>query len=767
MSYYYEHTHQQHIIDHMLHFYRSLYTFMFQPNVNWWSDYGWFYTRAVDYVVNLQWLLDNKLVSGQEQFVFDVMEMVRANGANYKYYVRCQFPTTAQYTFDYLDHGVNNGQALKTHAMYARVTHDADDYIAPYEHVAALDTYHGQATGMYGGDEFLAGRSPTRGIEVCAVAEAMFSYSSMFTVLGDVSIADRLERIAFNAYAATFTKDMTKHQYVQQPNQMISDWLPSMLSANVNEEGQTYGLDPDDGCCTANHGQAWPKLALAAFMQVSNCLDWGCAPLRSTNVDTPGIVAVLLLPAEVNVTIPHPDFYTNRVYIRSETDYPFQISPTVTYHIESEHDFPFLVRVPSWAVNATLEIPFYGVTPVDAGYVAIYFHDGGNATVTLRMDAKFTAERRYNNAVAIHRGPLLFTLPVSYTEHLYRPEAYNTDYYAFRPQSQWNYALLLNETTDQLDQLLTIRQAPINPALPFDTERPGLVVTAKARTVRWGVFRQVPDVAALSPVDSSLVFGETEVVELVPYGQTLLRMTELPTISSDSLPSSTPTRQCVTSTAAAAAPSNVSVSYIFDCSPWSNTTANVNWTASLDSHSGLATFDGFQHWIDLFQPNNGISVTPSFPTTTGGPLTIAFTFYSLRSDKGYCLLDVGAGVGVDNVVVCVEAGGAGVRFSVWDGGKEHKLVGQSKVADGVWNTVVAGVDSAGEMRLSLNGQSIGSLAGVVPAVKARMTASLGRQSAPGNDGYALFEGHIDSFTWQSSSSKPSQQTVTQAAAVAE
>ena len=42
--------------------------------------------------MNLQWLLDNGLAVGQEQFVLDVMEMVRHNGVNYKYYVRCQFP---------------------------------------------------------------------------------------------------------------------------------------------------------------------------------------------------------------------------------------------------------------------------------------------------------------------------------------------------------------------------------------------------------------------------------------------------------------------------------------------------------------------------------------------------------------------------------------------------------------------------------------------------------------------------------------------------
>ena len=235
----------------------------------------------------------------------------------------------------------------------------------------------------------------------------------------------------------------------------------------------------------------------------------------------------------------------------------------------------------------------------------------------------------------------------------------------------------------------------------------------------------------------------------MPYGQTLLRMTELPTISSDSLPSSNSTRECISpASASTAASSNSTVIYTFNCSPWSNATANINWTATLASHSGLATFDGYQHWIDLFQPNNGIDTSPRFPSVTGGPTNISLTFYSTRSDHGYCLLDVGVGVGVDGVLVCVEAGGNSVRFSVWDDEKEYKLVGAANVADKVWNMVEAEVTSVGEMRLSLNHKSIASLTAVVPAVKPRLTASLGRQSAPNNDGYALFQGHMDTFMWQ-------------------
>lgn len=48
---------------------------------------------------------------------------------------------------------------------------------------------------MFLGDELLpdpATRHPSRGIELCGVVEAMFSYNIMFSVHGSVSFADRV-----------------------------------------------------------------------------------------------------------------------------------------------------------------------------------------------------------------------------------------------------------------------------------------------------------------------------------------------------------------------------------------------------------------------------------------------------------------------------------------------------------------------------------------------------------------------------------------------
>ena len=48
-----------------------------------------------------------------------------------------------------------------------------------------IDEYHGQASGVFGCDEHLAGRMPSRGTELCTVVETMFSYETLFEIQGD------------------------------------------------------------------------------------------------------------------------------------------------------------------------------------------------------------------------------------------------------------------------------------------------------------------------------------------------------------------------------------------------------------------------------------------------------------------------------------------------------------------------------------------------------------------------------------------------------
>ena len=86
-----------------------------------------------------------------------------------------------------------------------------------------LDQFHGQPTGQFSADEHLAGRNPSRGVELCAIVETMYSLYAMHRALGASSCAlmDRAERIAYSALPAALTADS---KYPTDPPLWLISW---------------------------------------------------------------------------------------------------------------------------------------------------------------------------------------------------------------------------------------------------------------------------------------------------------------------------------------------------------------------------------------------------------------------------------------------------------------------------------------------------------------------------------------------------------------
>eukprot|EP01046_Picozoa_sp_COSAG06_P023598 COSAG06_NODE_1882_length_8147_cov_4.295601_8_plen_134_part_00 len=101
-------------------------------------------------------------------------------------------------------HGVNLGQAMNTWGAMYRLTGNKSYLAAGRAGWEKVMHYHGQASGVFTGDENLSGRQPTRGTETCAVVETMNSAAEMFLTTGDVWFADRNEQVALNALPAAF-----------------------------------------------------------------------------------------------------------------------------------------------------------------------------------------------------------------------------------------------------------------------------------------------------------------------------------------------------------------------------------------------------------------------------------------------------------------------------------------------------------------------------------------------------------------------------------
>src|SRR6185436_3713488 len=167
---------------------------------------------------------------------------------------------------------------------------------------------------------------PSHGSELCSVVEAMFSLEQSLAILGEASLGDRLEQLAFNALPGAFTDDMWAHQYDQQPNQVECSLHREPWSTN-GPESNLFGLEPNFGCCTANYHQGWPKFAASLFMMSPD----------------DGLVATAYSPCEVRSKIRNTP-----VHITEETNYPFRGTIHLNVNPGSPVEFPLLCRIPEW-----------------------------------------------------------------------------------------------------------------------------------------------------------------------------------------------------------------------------------------------------------------------------------------------------------------------------------------------------------------------------------------------------------------------------------
>ena len=205
-----------------------------------------------------------------EPWLLDLARKLRAQGVDFEALYRTDdvtVPTPRRGLWKWTKHVVNTAMAAKAAALSWRLDQRPADRAFATRMLEILDRHHGQVTGMFTGDECLAGRNPLQGTELCSVVEFLYSLEHLFSVFGDPAFADRLERVAFNALPATFAPDMWSHQYDQQVNQVQCTVNPDHLWTTNGPESNLYGLEPNFGCCTANMHQGWPKFVAHLWMK--------------------------------------------------------------------------------------------------------------------------------------------------------------------------------------------------------------------------------------------------------------------------------------------------------------------------------------------------------------------------------------------------------------------------------------------------------------------------------------------------------------------
>ena len=326
------------------------------------------------------------------------------------------------------------------------------------------------------------------------------------SITGAAKYADLLEKVAYNAWPATFTGAMCAHQYVQQVNQVeVSrrkrDWYDAYNESNL------FGLKPNFGCCAANMHQGWPKLLGSLLLAHPR-----------------GIAAAVYAPCDARLLVSGVGVRLSEI-----TNYPFSGHIQLRVNqIENESQalqFSLFLRIPAWAERYEVFVNGEPIAAVASeGYMELprVFCAGDEVELLLDLPLRLVSEAE--GGVSLHRGPLLLALPVTAQERVLRGEPPFADY-ELLPRSRWQFGI----APAALGDAEVVVSAPGEQ--PFGETAPPLIVRLPMAPVsNWGMARHsAGPVPPPQVVDSALL----ELQTLIPYGCTRLRIAQFPLVNPD------------------------------------------------------------------------------------------------------------------------------------------------------------------------------------------------------------------------------------------
>ena len=411
-------------------------------------------------------------------------------------------------------HCVNFAQGIKEPMIRYQQDPDPIYLEAVNKALDDITRFHGQPQGMYGGDEPMHGKDPTQGIELCSVVELMYSLEKMIAISGNTEFMDRLERIAYNALPTQINDEFSARQYFQQANQVML----TRDRHNFYEEdhhGQTdlcYGLLTGYPCCTCNLHQGWPKLVSHLWYAT----------------DDGGVAAIIYGPCNLTVEVANGI----EVQIREETLYPFE--ERIRFHISTpeEVSFPLHLRIPGWCEAPVININGKEIEfKVSEGMVIVDRSWKNGDQVELELPMKVKLNRWVENSVSVERGPLVYALKIGEEW----TEVENSDKYGnfseVRPRNPWNYGLLEAAILDPDQGFELIQKAKVSGYYPWTLETAPLALLTKGKQIPdWKLHREMAGPLPHSLPLKHLQGEDPQVITLIPYGCTTLRITEFPVV---------------------------------------------------------------------------------------------------------------------------------------------------------------------------------------------------------------------------------------------
>lgn len=402
-------------------------------------------------------------------------------------------------------HSVSSFETLKIPVILYINTGKKEYLDAAIHGIQKVYKYHGLADGIPSGNEAHDGNMPNEVHETCCVSDAQWALGYFLQATGDVQWADLMEKICFNAAFSVIWKDFKSLQYYSSPNQVIARNNSSFCMYVGGQDRMAYRVAHGPACCNGNMNRMIPLFCSRQWMK------------KGDN----GIVAAMYAPSSFTTKLKGSK---NEITIQEETNYPFEETIRFRMKMKRSTPFSFWLRIPQWCKGASITVNGQATDIVcKAGtFVEVQrkFSDGD--IIELKLPMKAHSVSMPYDGVAFERGPLVFSLNVKAQEEITETREHDGIKFQSRiltPLSEWNYAPVDAENIEVVNSN--------DYSNLWNPETTPVRLKVKAVTVtNWQLYRD-----NFTPYMPSVIRkGEEKVIELVPVGTTVLRMTVFPDI---------------------------------------------------------------------------------------------------------------------------------------------------------------------------------------------------------------------------------------------
>lgn len=402
-------------------------------------------------------------------------------------------------------HSVSSFETLKIPVILYINTGKKEYLDAAIHGIQKVYKYHGLADGIPSGNEAHDGNMPNEVHETCCVSDAQWALGYFLQATGDVQWADLMEKICFNAAFSVVWKDFKSLQYYSSPNQVIARNNSSFCMYVGGQDRMAYRVAHGPACCNGNMNRMIPLFCSRQWMK------------KGDN----GIVAAMYAPSSFTTKLKGSK---NEITIQEETNYPFEETIRFRMKMKRSTPFSFWLRIPQWCKGASITVNGQAADTVcKAGtFVEVQrkFSDGD--IIELKLPMKAHSVSMPYDGVAFERGPLVFSLNVKAQEEITETREHDGIKFQSRiltPLSEWNYAPVDAENIEVVNSN--------DYSNLWNPETTPVRLKVKAVTVtNWQLYRD-----NFTPYMPSVIRkGEEKVIELVPVGTTVLRMTVFPDI---------------------------------------------------------------------------------------------------------------------------------------------------------------------------------------------------------------------------------------------